>query len=323
MAPFQGVTNQVFRQVFTRHFTGVDKLLTPFFTSIHKQSLSKSRSRELLHTSEHNIKVVPQILSKDGDEILRFAKFCHQLGFDEINWNMGCPYPRVAHKGRGSGMLQHPEQIERILQNIMPLLPVKLSVKLRLGYESPEEILEIIPVFNHFPIAELAVHARVGKQLYKGAVNVTAFEEVLRYSQIPTGYNGDIFTTDDYHDIKSRFPEIKFIMLGRGVLADPFLPAHLKQQPVPGLSEQKIMIRRFMDDLYFERRKQHRDGLQTLGNMKEYWWYLSFSFSNPHKVFGKLKKTKSFDDYEDAVNSIFNNFDWLGQQAGLFKQKNR
>jgi len=324
MAPFQGVTNRVFRMVYTNHFSGVDKLLTPFFTSIHKQNLSTSRSKELLRISEHGIPVVPQILSKDADEILRFAAFCHQLGFSEINWNMGCPYPRVANKGRGSGMLPHSGKVEEILSQIMPKLPLKLSVKLRLGYENPDEILNLIPVFNRFPLEELAIHARIGKQLYKGSVNRAAFEQALQQSRIPVGYNGDIFTKDDFIKVVNQFPQLTFVMLGRGLLVDPFLPATIKQQPVPELAEQKQFIRRFVDDLYFERRKQHRDGLQTLGNMKEFWWYLSFSFSNPHKVFSRIKKTKTFDDYEDAVNSLFSDFDWVGQQADLFrKEKNK
>ena len=324
MAPFQGITNLVFREVFTRHFPGVDKLLTPFFTSIHKPNLSTSRSKELMHTAEHGIPVVPQILSKDADEMLRFAGFCEQLGFDEINWNLGCPYPRVANKGRGSGMLPHSDKVEEILWQIMPKLPLKLSVKLRLGYENPTEILQLIPVFNRFSVKELAVHARVGKQLYKGSVDFVAFEQAMQQATIPIGYNGDIFTEEDYLVVKELFPKLSFIMLGRGLLADPFLPATIKEQHVPGLDEQKRLIRKFVDDLYFERRKQHRDGLQTLGNMKEYWWYLAFSFNQPHKVFARVKKVKSFDDYEDAVNSIFIDFEWVGQQANLFrKEKNR
>ena len=324
MAPFQGITNLVFRKVYTHHFSGIDKLLTPFFTSVHKQNISKSQSKELLHTSEHGVQVVPQILSKDANEILRFAEISYQRGFREINWNMGCPFPRVANKGRGSGMLPHPKKVEEILKTIMPTLPVKLSIKLRLGYEKPEEILQLIPAFNDSSIKELAIHTRIGKQLYKGSVDLLTFEKVLNLTKLPIGYNGDIFTKDDFFIIINRFPKISFVMLGRGLLVDPFLPAHIKQQSVPELSKQKLLIRKFVDDLYFERRKQHRDGLQTLGNMKEYWWYLSFSFSNPHKVFNNIKKVKSFDDYEDAVNLIFDNFDWIGQQSDLFKkEKNR
>ncbi len=321
MAPFQGITDLVFRELYTRHFQGVDKLFTPFFTGIYKRNLNGPRNKELLHTSENGVPVVPQILSKDADEILRFAEICKEVGFTEINWNLGCPYPRVANKKRGSGMLPYPQEIYRILQKIMPEMPVGFSVKMRLGYISPKEIFEIIPVLNSFPVKEVTIHARIGKQLYKGKTDKDTFGETLKLSKHPLGYNGDIFTKNDFDELNQRFPLLDFVMLGRGLLADPFLPAHIKQLETPSLSEQKEKINRFINDLYYHRRKQHNNGLQTLGNMKEYWWYLSHSFDNPHKVFSLIKKKKTFDDYEDAVNSLFSDFDWVGQQANLFRKE--
>jgi len=321
MAPFQGITNLVFRRVYMRHFTGVDKLLTPFFTSIHKQTVNSSKGRELLHLKENGIPVVPQVLSKDADEMIRFANYCKQLGFDEVNWNMGCPYPRVANKMRGSGLLPYPKVVDEILQNVLSEISIKLSVKVRLGYQNPKEIAELIPVFNKHPLSEITVHARIGKQLYKGETNQDVFAEVLKQSKIPVGYNGDIFTKNDFEMLLQKFPKLSFVMLGRGLLADPFLPTHIKNEYVPSLIKQTDIIHKFVDDLYFERRKQTNDGLQTLGNMKEYWWYLSYSFNNPHKVFSLIKKKKTFDDYEDAVNSIFNNYAWLGQKADLFRKE--
>ena len=321
MAPFQGITNRVFRKVYTRHFQGIDKLFTPFFTSIHKKNISSSRSKELISVTENGIPVVPQILSKDADEMLRFANFCKELGFDEINWNLGCPYPRVANKMRGSGMLPHPKIVDEILQQFMPKTPVKLSVKMRLGFKEPEEIFQLIPILNKYNITEVTVHARIGKQLYKGSVNHNIFKKVIQQSTIPTGYNGDIFTKNDFINLTNSISGISFLMLGRGLLVDPFLPAHIKNIEIPNLEGQKEIIRKFIDDLYYERRKQHHDGLQTLGNMKEYWWYLSCSFDNPHKVFSLIKKKKNFEEYEDAVNRIFNDYNWLGQKADLFRKE--
>ncbi len=322
LAPFQGITNRVFRMVYTSHFQGVDKLFTPFFTSIHKQKLSNNRSKELLSISENGIPVIPQILSKDADEILRFARYCKELGFEEINWNLGCPYPRVANKKRGSGMLSHPEMVESILDKIMPEMPVRFSIKMRLGYEHPDEIINLIPILNRFPLSEITIHARVGKQLYKGEVNHDAFAEVLNLSKHPVGYNGDIFTKNDFDQLIKQFPKLNILMLGRGLLADPFLPAHINDVKLPGLPEQKERINKFINDLYYQRRKQHNNGLQTLGNMKEYWWYLSYSFDNPHKVFSLIKKKKTFNDYEEAVKTVFDNYKWVGQSAGQFRYKN-
>ena len=321
MAPFQGITNLVFRQVYMQHFSGVDKLLTPFFTSIHKQSIKTSGRQELLHLKENGIPVVPQILSKDAEEMVRFANYCEKLGFEEVNWNMGCPYPRVAKKKRGSGLLPYPEIVNEILEQVMSKISIKLSVKTRLGYNNPDEILALIPVINQYPVSEITVHARIGKQLYKGETSLNVFEKVLKTSNIPAGYNGDLFTKNDFARLYQKFPQLPFIMLGRGLLTDPFLPAHLKNEPVPDIEQQSPVIHKFVDDLYYHRRKQTNDGLQTLGNMKEYWWYLSYSFNKPQKVFSLIKKKKTFDDYEDAVNTIFEHYEWLGQKANLFRKE--
>ena len=313
LAPFQGITSSVYREVYTQHFDGIDKLFTAFFSSIHKWKIPPAKSIELAHTHHHDIPVIPQILSKDADEMLRFAQICADKGFEEINWNLGCPFPRVAHKKRGSGMLPYPAMVQEILDRLMPDIPVKLSVKCRLGYESPDEIQALLPIFAQFPLSELIVHARIGKQIYKGPVHLEAFKKIIGNVASPLAYNGDVFSPDDFQIIYQRFPQIKRWMLGRGLLADPFLPATIKGKPLP--NEPKILIRKFVDDLYFAYRQKMNDRLQSINVMKELWSYVALSFDNPHKVFGKIKKCKSFGAYEDAVNCVFEGYQWIGSEG--------
>ena len=207
-------------------------------------------------------------------------------------------------------MLPHPEMVEEILGKLMPEIPLKLSIKCRLGYESPEEIMALLAVFAKFPLSELIVHARIGKQMYKGPVDLTAFEKVFDTAHPPLAYNGDIFTLSDFQMLKNRFPQLNHWMIGRGLLADPFLPGIIKGESL--VEEPENTIRRFVDDLYYGYRKQMNDRLQAINVMKEMWSYLALSFEEPHKVFGKVKKCKSFDAYEDAVNIAFENHQWLG-----------
>jgi len=310
LAPFQGITTHVFREIYTRHFSGVDKLFTAFFSNVDQVKGSRNKVAELEQTHHNRIPVVPQILSKDAQEIILFGQYCHDKGFEEINWNLGCPFPRVANKKRGSGMLPYPEMVRQILDEAVPKLPLKLSVKCRLGYRSPEEILELMPVFNDFPLSELIIHARIGTQLYKGAVNLDAFEQASSQSKIPIAYNGDIFSAEDFLKMKSRFPVVESWMLGRGLLADPFLPSEIKGEPQP--QDKKAPLRKYVDDLYVGYRRKMNDRLQAINVMKEFWSYLSTSFEQPGKAFGKIKKGTSFDAYEDAVNKIFDSYSWKG-----------
>lgn len=267
---------------------------------------------ELGNSSETGVEVVPQILSKDADEIIRFAHFCEKQGFKELNWNLGCPYPMVANKKRGSGMLPYPEMIDEILQKVMAETTIRFSVKCRLGYFSSDEIYKLIPVFNLYSISELTIHARIGKQLYSGVTDLDTFQHAVPLFKIPVVYNGDIFSLIDFQCLNDRFPSLNTWMIGRGLLLDPFLPAIIKELPLP--ADQQAHIRRFMDDLYFAYRKQLNDNLAVLGILKEYWKYLSESFNDPHKVFKLLKKVNNFDEYEDKVDVVFEEFEWIGSE---------
>ncbi len=310
LAPFQGITTHIFREIYTRHFSGVDKLFTAFFSHVDSSKSLGLKAVELEQTHHNRIPVVPQILSKDANEIVLFGQICQEKDFEEINWNLGCPYPRVANKKRGSGMLPYPEMVREILEEAVPKLPLKLSIKCRLGYRQPEEILELMPVFNDFPLSELIIHARIGKQLYKGEVNLSAFEKAVSQSKLPVAYNGDTFSVEDFQEMSERFSGLDRWMLGRGLLADPFLPSDIKGAPEP--KNKKLIIRKYVDDVYVGYRHKMNDRLQAINVMKEFWSYLSLSFDNPGKAFGKIKKCISFDAYEDAVNEIFENFSWKG-----------
>jgi len=316
LAPFQGITGVTFRSVYVKHFGGVDKLFTPFFTAIqHKNKLPARKLAELGSPSENGTEVVPQILSKDADEIIRFASFCKSLGFQEINWNLGCPYPQVANKKRGSGMLPYPEMVEDILKKVMYEVPVKFSVKCRLGYHDFNEIFKLIPIFNQYNISELTIHARVGKQLYSGNPDPGVFLRAKELLTAPVVYNGDIFSLNDFHQMDQKFSSVSTWMIGRGLLYNPFLPAEIKGIQIT--SGRKEHIRRFMDDLYYSYRKHMNDNLSAISVLKEYWSYLSMSFNDPHKVFRLVKKVKSFDEYEEAVSLIFSEFEWSGYAASV------
>lgn len=313
LAPFQGITGVTFRSIYSKHFKGVDKLFTPFFTNISNDSKLPARKlAELGNPFVNGVEVVPQTLSKDAREIIHFAQFCQSLGFRELNWNLGCPYPMVANKKRGSGMLPYPEMVEQILGNVMAEIPIQFSVKCRLGYQSAEEIFNLIPIFNHYNISELTIHARLGKQLYAGETDLETFQNAASQLTVTLAYNGDIFSVSDFGRRKNLFPEINTWMIGRGLLSDPFLPAKIKGISIA--DDQQTQVRRFIEDLYAGYRRQLNDNLAVLGILKEYWKYLAESFDDPHQVFKNLKKVKSFEEYEEAVVLIFNEYQWIGSK---------
>jgi tRNA-dihydrouridine synthase B len=313
LAPFQGITGVTFRAIYSKYFQGVDKLFTPFFTNISNDSKLPARKLAEMGTPLVNgVEVVPQTLSKDAGEIIHFATFCHQLGFSELNWNLGCPYSMVANKKRGSGLLPYPEMVDEILEKVMAEIPIHFSVKCRLGYQSKEEIFKLIPIFNHHNISELTIHARLGKQLYTGETDLLTFQKAASRLTVLLAYNGDIFSVSDFKRLNKFFPAINTWMIGRGLLSDPFLPSKIKGLSIP--EDQQAYIRRFIDDLYIAYRRQLNDNLAVLGILKEYWKYLAVSFDDPHQVFKNLKKVKNFEEYEEAVAFVFREYEWIGSK---------
>lgn len=310
-APFQGITTKPFRALYARHFKGVDKLYTPYFSNFAVgHTLPPLKQKALKDQFENGIEVVPQVLSKSAEEIISFARNCEEFGFKELNLNLGCPYPQVTRKLRGAGMLPFPEMVDEILEKVMKEIKISFSIKCRLGNLSAKEMDALIPVFNHHPISELTIHARIGKQLYSGKPDYDSFAAAVSQLKMPVVYNGDIFADSDFEKFKSRFPEINLLMIGRGILSDPFLPSRIKGFELP--SDPAKTIRTFIDNLYMAYRKERDDNPSVLNAMKEYWAYLAESFDEPVKVFRKIKKAKNFETYDEAISLIFEDCKWDG-----------
>lgn len=305
LGPFQGITDAPFRNVFKRHFGGIDKFYTPFFTGIHKEEHAKNLQGEEIDPRCNDVETLtPQILSTDAEEILRFAKQCKQLGYKEINLNMGCPFPRVANKKRGCGLLPYPDMVEAMLERIFEQIDIDFSVKCRLGYFSPDEIEAIIPIFNKFPLSELIIHPRIGKQLYKGEADVKRFAALISYINAPLVYNGDIFSVNDFGRIRNAVLPMNRFMLGRGLLTNPFLAEEIRGGAW-NAPERTERLHAYIIELY-ENRLRHAGGSpKVLGRMKELWSYMMHSFEEPQVVWRKIKKSNSLKEYEDAVEYVF------------------
>ncbi len=313
LGPFQGITDVVYRRLFHQYFGGIDRYYTPFFTGFLRIPSNGNPPEEIDPRLNDFQKTIPQILSKEAEEILQFGKVCHQFGFSEINWNLGCPYPRVANKKRGSGLLPYPAEIENILKQLNGNLPVGLSIKCRLGFYSPDEMDALTDIFNAYPLSELIVHARIGKQLYKGDVLENAFAALQGKINSRLIYNGDLFSTEHFEHFQKSFPEVNHWMVGRGLLANPFLAEEMKGICHYSNTEKKAIIRRFMDELFRVRLKNAGGNLSCLGRMKELWSYMVWSFDEPIVSWRHIRKARTVEDYTSAMDKIFSELHWTGK----------
>ena len=274
LAPMQGLTEVLFRRVYEECFPGAIELAVSPFLSLTHGNLAEAWEKiddVLPEANVGSIPVIPQILGKEPEEFVELGNRLYDLGYGEINWNMGCPMRKVTGKHRGSGILPYPDEVRTILDSIVPRLKPRLSVKMRLGLRSKEEIFALVPIINDYPIASVTIHPRLGRQQYTGRPDLDTFGEVLPQFRHPVIYNGDICTAADAHRIRERFPQVADIMVGRGILYHPTLPLEIKGVQVDDMLK---LNKRFIVRLVEEIGRRLPTEQSRLRKTKEYWCLL-------------------------------------------------
>ena len=303
-SPLQGFTDFRFRNAQNKIFGGIDTFYAPYIRLNGKLVIKSSYQRDLLPENNSTLEVIPQIITNDADEFLFVSKYVQELGYKELNWNLGCPYPMVTKCGMGSGLISNTEKIEQILHKVQNESDIIVSMKMRLGYDTTEEILDVLPILEKYSVKNVAIHARLGKQLYKGGVHLDAFQTCVDQSKVKLYYNGDITSVAKFHEMQERFPTIDHWMIGRGLIADPFLPSMIKNNTTEYPKNKMELFSEFHETLYAGYSESLSGSTHILLKMHHLWEYFSVIFSNPHKVHKKIKKAKSIRNYEAAVAEI-------------------
>ena len=309
-APLEGITGYIYRNAHHKFYPGVDKYFTPFLSPKIKRGMNTKEQKDIAPANNQGIPLVPQILTNQPDGFLQVAQILTELGYREINFNLGCPSGTVVSKGRGSGFLKDHDALRRFFEEVMAGLDkkgmqsMKISVKTRLGINDPDEILPLMEIFNDYPFSELIIHARLLKDYYKGPVKWDAFREAAAICKHPLCYNGDLFTPEDMKEFRKEFPDIDMVMMGRGLIADPQL-CELCQTP-EGESVVRDYDRMFLflqeiSDRYAEAFSGEK---HVLFKMKELWSYMHVLFPDQPKVWKKIKKANSLMDYNRAIQGI-------------------
>lgn len=273
LAPMQGLTEVMFRRVYEECFPGAIALAVSPFLSLTHGNLADAWDKiedVLPENNAGSIPVIPQILGKEPDEFIALGNRLYDLGYNELNWNMGCPMRKVAAKHRGSGILPYPDEVRTILDAVLPQLKTRLSVKVRLGLKSTDDIFRLIPVLNDYPLASVTVHPRLGRQQYNGHPDMETFSQVLPLLKAPVIYNGDIVSGADAKRIKERFPTVADLMVGRGVLYRPTLPLDIAN-PDRDTNDDLRLAAHFIRRLVQEILSTMPSDQARIRKIKEYW----------------------------------------------------
>jgi tRNA-dihydrouridine synthase len=304
LAPMQGLTGLPFRRAFHRTFGDVfDYAVSPFISLTHGNlTLADKKISDVL--PENNVgstPVVPQVLGSEIQEFVDLTNRLHEIGYTEVNWNLGCPMPRVVRKVRGSGLLPYPERVGDVLEAVLSGSAMRVSVKMRLGYSSENDIFDLIPVLNRFPLTNVTIHPRIGTELYSGKLHLDCLRKVIPLLKHKVIFNGDINTLADFRRTKEQFPEIQDFMIGRGAVADPLLPIKIR---INDDTCDNALIVSFIQNLCEEIGKLRIPERSKSNKLKEYWGMMRNGVAKNCQESEKPLYLSHFKEVEDAIIAI-------------------
>ncbi len=302
-APMEGITDDLFRRAHHRFYGGADRYYTPVLSPSQGRVFSGKELREVLPENNRGIRLVPQLLTSRADLFTAGAKKLKELGYTEVNLNLGCPSGTVTAKGRGAGMLfpERRQALKAFLDEIFADCPLDISIKTRLGKEDPAEFAELLELYQNYPVRELIIHPRVQKDLYRKPVWMETFFQAAKETTIPVCLSGGIATEEDFHRVFAGRDLPEAVMLGRGLVADPALARKLRG----GTGTDRETLRQFHDALFEETLDRLGSIKYTIFRMKELWHYFILLFDGREKYRRMLQKAASQTEYQAAVARIF------------------
>lgn len=304
-APLEGITDSVYRRLHHKYFPGVHRYYMPFFSPTIHRELTAREARELPKADSESFQAVPQLLTKSPADFLWAAAVCRDLGYGEVNLNLGCPSGTVTAKGKGAGMLREPDSLKRFLDAVFAEAPIPISIKTRLGFSDPAEFPALLEIFNSYPVKELILHPRVRTDFYTGPVNMDAFGFCLENSCHRICFNGNLCSMADVQALKAQFPKLEAVMLGRGLVGDPGMLS-------PG-GTTITALEAFYEELSEQYLCLFGGSRNAMFRLKENWRYLLCRFEGSERLGKRLRKTTDLAEYRAITAQIFHTLPLLPQ----------
>lgn len=290
-APLQGYTDLPYRRLHHDLIGGVDEYYAPFLRWEHGE-VRRKELRDIDPEANAGIPSVPQVISGSRDEFARLCDAVQSLGWRRIDLNLGCPFPMQVHAGRGCGLLPRSEIVEEIIDEMRRRPEVSFSVKMRLGQSYPGESMRLLPLLNEAPLVHLTLHPRLGVQQYKGVADRQAFGQFYEACRAPLLYNGDINTREQAEAVMHDFPRLKGVMIGRGLLATPWMFADA--------ADPQSLLAQMHEQYYQYACSRYQGEAQILAHLRTFWEHPSVHL--PAKSAKQIRKAKTLRDYCAALH---------------------
>ncbi len=299
-APMEGITTFTYRNTHAQFFGGCDMYYAPFIVPSDKERVSRKCLRDILPEHNEGTPLRVQVLTTQADSFVKFEEKIKELGYSEVNLNLGCPAARVVQKGRGSGALKDKEKLEQFLLETFEKTSFKVEIKTRIGFADKSEADALLEIYNKLSMERLIVHPRTKIDYYGGVPHDDVFEKFYEASKNKLCYNGNVFTLSDYKRIEARFPEIEGVMLGRGAIANPALFREIRGGEKITTQELIAFSEKLIENYYAVLQSE----IFTLQKLKEIWVYVLWNYPAENKVAKAIKKSGNLEDFKAAIRKL-------------------
>lgn len=301
-APLQGFTEAAYRNAHAASFGGIDTYHTPF-VRIERGEFRNKDIRDIEPDNNTVPHLIPQLIAPDTEKAERIISLFIEKGYKEVSINLGCPFPMLAKRHNGSGILPYPEEVKALLSVIEKHPELRFSIKMRLGWENAGECLALVPLLNNLPLEHIVLHPRLGRQEYKGTVDLDSFSAFYEACSQPLIYNGDLHTAEDIRQIGNRFPKLAGVMIGRGLLANPALALEYLEDRSFSPTEIRQRLKAMHAAVFHHYQEQIQGGdAQLVTKMKAFWEYPAPLIER--KAWKAIHKSTTLDKYNVAVRMV-------------------
>lgn len=304
LAPMQGLTNRGLRHLFAQ-WVRPDTLFTEFMRVAPGETNRRLSSSDLqeIAAAEQGIPLVVQLIGHGTAALVAAARAAQAAGAAHINLNLGCPFGRMTTGLTGGGMLQQPQLLQELIPALRAEIQGSFSVKLRSGYDNPQQIFSLLPLFESARVDFLVLHPRTVLQEYEGMADHSITTRVVQETSLPVIANGDVRIVEDGLRVLEQ-TKAAGLMLGRGAIADPLLFQRLRERITtqPARQEQAAMLRHYLSGLLERYQGLFCGEQQILGKVKSV--FATMDDPDFAKQLKGLKKARSIQQFANLVAQL-------------------